>query len=123
MSQKPPLALRALTLLLAVFMLTAGVLKAQGCQSAPPAPEAQEPAAPDDAPDAAPAALNPPAPEAEDMTPDQAEEPEFFPATKSGKPMNPNRKFMPATKSAMPMPEDEEEAQDEGPTLRKAPKK
>jgi hypothetical protein len=117
-SPKPSSAIaRALSLLLAASMLTAGVLKAQGCQSAPPSPEAQAPTA---EPQAASGGADMPLPpqdmpddKPDDSAPDLAE-PEFFPATKSGMPVR--RPLMPATKSAAPMPDD-------GAPQQQAPKK
>lgn len=109
---------RAAALLLTLSMLTAGVLKAQGCQSAPQADDATpqaQPVAPTqatDAPNVA-APTNAAADASADTQADaqaDMEEPEFFPATKSGMPIRPNRKFMPATKAAPPMPEEEDDA-------------
>lgn len=107
-SPKPSSAVaRALSLLLAASMLTAGVLKAQGCQSAPPSPEAQAPTAEPQAAAGGADMPSPPQDMPDDSPPDLAE-PEFFPATKSGMPVR--RPLMPATKSAKPMPDDSEDS-------------
>jgi hypothetical protein len=119
---------RAAALLLTITMLGTGVLKAQGCQSAPKSentPQAQ-PIAPThaaDTPHTAPADTNADTQaDAQADMEEEEEEPEFFPATKSGMPIRPNRKFMPATKAAPPMPK----ANDDAPqpqTQQQAPKK